>query len=560
MIERLNLPGLVEHLVRTGRYPALVFLFSRAGVEDTAAKLAERVMLLGQEEAAAVEEEVARAPEGVRKLHPGLCRCLPRGVGYHHAGLLPSAKRLVEGLFARGYVPLLFCTETFALGVNYPARTVVLGSCAKRGDDGYRPLLAREVLQMAGRAGRRGMDRRGFVYVAVDPDWPEDVLEAVPAGPEPLSPDLVLTPATVLRLHARFASSPELARRYLESGFAAFRARKRVAELRKEEERRKVELVQMLKEHGCCLPEPPSLVRDEAAAGECPRKLRDNLVTARQHVERTRADLRSDEKALETAKKPHVRQRIARGIEGRRRELSQAEERLAGLEKLSPHPCRWAGEIAQGGRCPVEKQVRGAALALYRVREELRAADLGALAWQLYCNLKAVLEEAEFATPVGLTAKGRLCVAVGDPAGLLFAESLSRDVPEEPAWLAGLAAGCLCEGDEEAATPIPGTLRPAHDFLVECLEEVAPEWTVRYSLVWHKAVARWTQGADIEEMARIMPPGDFVVLARRAAEVLRAAGGAWPPLRKQLLEAYRAVWRGEVAEVLGVEGGGSELR
>lgn len=404
------------------------------------------------------------------------------------------------------------------------------------------------------------MDRRGFVYVAVDPEWPEGVLEAPPAGPEPLAPDLMLTPVAVLRLHARFASSPELARRYLESGFAVFRARKRVAELREQEKCCEAELDQLLAEHRCYLPEWPPLVKDRVTVGECPRKVGEKFQVVCQEAERIRANLRSDEKALEAAMRPHVRDRTARRIESRRRLLLQAENRLAKLEEERVHPCRWAEQARRRGRCPVRQVIRKAALALHKVREEVRAADLGAWAWSTYCNLEAALEEAGFATPTGLTAKGQLCVAVGDPAGPLFAEVLSRGVPEEPAWLAGLAAGCLCEEDEEAAMPLPRALLSAYDFLVEGLEDAAPAWAVRYSSVWQEAVARWAQGADMEEMAQIMPPGDFVVLARRAAEVLRAAAGAWPPLRERLLEAYRTVWRGEVAEVLGVEGGGSDLR
>ena len=94
-----------------------------------------------------------RAPEAVRS---EMAEMLEQGVASHHAGLLPAWKSLVERLFNRGLIKIVFATETLAAGINMPARTVVLATLSKRGDNGHALLTTNSTLQMAGRAGRRG--------------------------------------------------------------------------------------------------------------------------------------------------------------------------------------------------------------------------------------------------------------------------------------------------------------------------------------------------------------------------------------------------------------------
>ena len=112
---------------------------------------------------------------------------IDRGIAFHHAGMLPTAKEVIERCFASRLIKLIVTTETFALGVNMPARSVVLDTLKKRADSGFELLRRREFLQMAGRAGRRGMDEAGFVYVRVNPvhvTYPE-VIRLLHAKPEP---------------------------------------------------------------------------------------------------------------------------------------------------------------------------------------------------------------------------------------------------------------------------------------------------------------------------------------------------------------------------------------
>ena len=90
---------------------------------------------------------------------------LGRGLAVHHSGILPILKETIELLFGRGLVKILFATETFAMGVNMPARTVLFDSIRKHDGKGMRDLIPSEYIQMAGRAGRRGLDPFGTVVL-----------------------------------------------------------------------------------------------------------------------------------------------------------------------------------------------------------------------------------------------------------------------------------------------------------------------------------------------------------------------------------------------------------
>ncbi len=155
--------------------PAIYFIFSRAGCEQALRRfLEEGISLLDLHR----EREVAHAIETFRKDNPTLVSeselnemifdGLRRGVGVHHAGILPALKRLTETLFERGLTDVVFATETMSLGIHMPAKSVVIQSLTKRSDFGFRSLSHNELIQMAGRAGRRGIDPEGKCIVTVD--------------------------------------------------------------------------------------------------------------------------------------------------------------------------------------------------------------------------------------------------------------------------------------------------------------------------------------------------------------------------------------------------------
>jgi len=157
----------VEQLKARGLTPALFFTFSRKKCEEYA-DLVSHSLVTGSE-IGEIKRQVAfhLAPhravlEPLAQYHQ-IMKLLERGVAFHHSGLLPLLKEIVELLFGRGFLKVLFCTETFAVGLNMPARTVVFTDLVKPTEHGPRPLTTEEYIQMAGRAGRRGKDKEGLV-------------------------------------------------------------------------------------------------------------------------------------------------------------------------------------------------------------------------------------------------------------------------------------------------------------------------------------------------------------------------------------------------------------
>jgi len=125
------------------------------------------------------------------------------GVGFHHAGMLPVHKEVVERMFTLGLLKLLFTTETFALGINMPARTVVFASLRKFDGVQFDYLRTRDYLQMAGRAGRQGLDAEGLVIAHIDAaDLDEAPLKRMHSGtPEPVYSRFKLSYASILHLY-----------------------------------------------------------------------------------------------------------------------------------------------------------------------------------------------------------------------------------------------------------------------------------------------------------------------------------------------------------------------
>jgi len=132
-----------------------------------------------------------------------LAPLIKKGIAYHHAGLLPTLKEIIERLFTTGLIKLIFTTETFALGINMPAKTVVFDSLSKFYGRYHGYLKVRDFYQMAGRAGRRGIDKEGFVFSRVNPSHIDTLsLENIIYGDyEPIKSQLNSCYATILNLY-----------------------------------------------------------------------------------------------------------------------------------------------------------------------------------------------------------------------------------------------------------------------------------------------------------------------------------------------------------------------
>ncbi|HEU0132064.1 MAG TPA: DEAD/DEAH box helicase [Mycobacteriales bacterium] len=227
----------VDKLDREGLLPAITFIFSRAGCDAAVQQcLRAGVRLNTPEERARVREYVelrcAELPEedlavlGYWEWLDGL----ERGVAAHHAGLIPTFKECVEELFVRGLVKAVFATETLALGINMPARSVVLERLVKWNGETHADITPGEYTQLTGRAGRRGIDVEGHAVVLWTPGLdPMAVAGLASTRTYPLRSSF--RPSYNMAVNLVGSVGRERARKLLESSFAQFQADKAVVGL-----------------------------------------------------------------------------------------------------------------------------------------------------------------------------------------------------------------------------------------------------------------------------------------------------------------------------------------
>ena len=219
---------MLESLQQKRLLPAIVFIFSRMGCEDAANDAATfGLQLTTASERLAIREEVEQTlltipveDHGALDLHQW-SHTLEEGVAAHHAGLLPQQKEAVERLFGRGLIKAVFATETLALGINMPARTVVIESLEKWDGSEHVRLTPREYTQLTGRAGRRGIDVEGHALVIErGVVTPEEVVELSSGRSYPLHsafhPNYNMAVNLLSRLDLQEATE------ILESSFAQF--------------------------------------------------------------------------------------------------------------------------------------------------------------------------------------------------------------------------------------------------------------------------------------------------------------------------------------------------
>ncbi|XP_013417315.1 helicase SKI2W isoform X2 [Lingula anatina] len=199
--------SVIDMLKKKDKLPAVAFTFSKKKIEDNASNLSS-VDLTTQSEKSEIhiffQKSIAKL-KGSDKTLPQVLHMqdiLKRGIGIHHSGILPILKEVVEMCFQRGLVKVLFATETFAMGVNMPARTVIFDSIRKHDGTAFRDLLPGEYIQMAGRAGRRGLDATGTVMILCKGDVPEmaDLHKMMLGKPTLLQSQFRLTYSMILNL------------------------------------------------------------------------------------------------------------------------------------------------------------------------------------------------------------------------------------------------------------------------------------------------------------------------------------------------------------------------
>ncbi|BAY08071.1 DEAD/DEAH box helicase [Calothrix sp. NIES-2098] len=223
---RPEAPGIIytlSQLQQRDMLPAIYFIFSRRGCDKAVAEVGD-LWLVNNDESQVLRRQIddflTRNPEAGRS---GQIAPLYRGIAAHHAGILPAWKVLVEELFQQGLIKVVFATETLAAGINMPARTTVISTLSKRTDTGHRLLNASEFLQMAGRAGRRGMDLQGHVVTVQTPfEGSKEAAYLATSKPDPLVSQF--TPSYGMVLNLLQTHTLEETRELIERSFGQYMA------------------------------------------------------------------------------------------------------------------------------------------------------------------------------------------------------------------------------------------------------------------------------------------------------------------------------------------------
>jgi len=201
--------SLIEHIWKNNRLPCIYFAFGRRRCEYLARDIRHYDFLNPDEKSeirkrfnALCEKFNLAGEKSAEILRP----LVEKGIAYHHAGMLPTLKELVERLFTSRLIKVIFTTETFALGINMPARTVAFDELRKFYGRFHKNLNTRDFYQMAGRSGRRGIDKEGFVYSRINPRFIsfEELERIVYGEPEKVYSQFNTSYATILNLYLTY--------------------------------------------------------------------------------------------------------------------------------------------------------------------------------------------------------------------------------------------------------------------------------------------------------------------------------------------------------------------
>ncbi|NUT35478.1 MAG: DEAD/DEAH box helicase [Hamadaea sp.] len=338
-------PEIIERLDREGLLPAIVFIFSRAGCDAAVQQcLQAGLRLTSPDERAEIREIVERRMASV----PGedltalgyweWLDGLERGLAAHHAGLLPLFKEIVEELFVLGLVKAVFATETLALGINMPARCVVLERLVKYNGEAHVDLTPGEYTQLTGRAGRRGIDVEGHAVVVWGPDVdPRHVAGLASTRTYPLRSSF--RPSYNMAVNLVGSVGVDRARDLLESSFAQFQADRSVVGVARQVQRNAETMDQYAREAECHLGDFGAYFALRVAIADREKSL------VRQSQQHRRAQVARSLEALKPGD-------VIRVPSGRRAGLAVVLDPGAGGFG-EPRPLvvtedRWAGRLAAG--------------------------------------------------------------------------------------------------------------------------------------------------------------------------------------------------------------------
>lgn len=499
--------GIQKHL------PALYFTFSRGKTELLAEELSREWDFLLPEEKKNVDALIREAEEQNSGLfghrRHNLKQFLLQGIGYHHAGVPPALKDLVERLYESRLIYVLFCTETFAVGVNFPAASTVFDSCRKWDGREFRGLMNREFYQMAGRAGRRGFDPVGHVYIRVDSRFPEQTGFYREEDVEPVKGRLVISPNTVLSL--LYWKTDDEINRYLEQNLAVYQNSRESRRLKSE----LAALEEKYAETGGCF-------CDEIYQPTC------FLL---------RSKLKKELKSLSRSRK--------RGRPG----AGERREEIRAILKMAQKKCQYRLCVEARKKQDVYTERKT------RMSRRLKLLDRHSRDYERDFNhVWDLLEDLDYVQGRELLPRGLFALHLHVQEILvteLLFNGYIRDVaPQEV--VAILAGVDYVPGRDEYVEPGLIKLNHVEELCKFLVKKGVPEnFCIWSNLPGHLASA-WYDGASFEElMARSsLQEGDIFSMLRRTIDLLRQierAAGEDAALRLQIEEIRRRLDRDEVA-------------
>ena len=532
--DRLSRADIIEKLANQNLLPAITFIFSRVGC-DAAVKqcLHAGLRLTSTQEreeirATALKYTQNIAEEDLEVLgFDDWLTALERGIAAHHAGLLPSFKSAVEELFQKGLIKAVFATETLALGINMPARTVVLEKLIKYNGESHVPITPGEYTQLTGRAGRRGIDIEGNAVI----QWSPTVDSASAAGlastrTYPLRSSFAPTYNMSINLIARFGR--ERARRSLESSFAQFQADRAVVGLSRQIAKNESAIEELLSQAVC--------------------HLGDFLEYA---------GIRREIKEVETllSKRDHKK-----SFDNRQR--ARLEGDLSDLRKrLRNHSCHACAQREDHSRFS-EKAGR-----LNRENDGLHArvqsrTHVIAKTFDQICQVLTHLDYIEGEKP---TTQGKILAKIYAESDLLLTEAIRRGVLDElnaPELLSVVSTMIFESRNADNVAPkmpsprVSNALADVISIWAE-LEELETEYGVKTQrqpdagFCW--VSYRWANGNSLQNVLKgtDMSVGDFVRSTKQLSDLLNQIAAASEKLRPACKDAVKRIDRGVVAFLMG---------
>ncbi len=521
-IKALGRAEVIEKLDREGLLPAITFIFSRAQCDNAVKQcLAAGLRLTNAEERSQIREVISEKtkllPEDdliVLGFHEWV-DSLERGIASHHAGLLPAFKECVEELFQRGLIKAVFATETLALGINMPARTVVLEKLTKWNGESHVSVTPGEYTQLTGRAGRRGIDIEGNAVIL----WNKDIDSASAAGlastrTYPLKSSFKPTYNMTINLISQFGAAR--ARTSLESSFAQFQADKAVVGLARQIKRNNDAISELEEEISCHLGD---------------------------FVEY--AQIRFEIKELE------------RGLSTKRRKAREfEEEKIADARKaLRNHSCHGCSDRETHARIAERAD---------RLRREnsglsARVANRTHVIARRFDLIKVMLEKFGYLNNDAITANGKLLSKIYGETDILIAEMIRREAFGQltAAELVSIVSVFVYESRKDAPPKLPrGQVEEVLSDLVKVWIEIndlevdlglEPIREPDAGFCW--ASYRWASGHSLTAILKgtELTVGDFVRSMKQIIDLLRQIAIASPHLSPIVSDALGRIDRGVIA-------------